>query len=432
MNNPGAEAPLNHPQEQAQQDFSLQAYEHSLHDMGVRTGRHASEIGHAPQEEDIKRATVAIRRVIAPAFAMESETPHDEETDLDSMKTRYWERASRVGVEHGAINEFELQDYFTTSESRSYFALRQDLLERNPEGGLGRELLETIDIYHKTLDINPAHAATITSELISKGRSEISALALQHTDVAPEEATRLAFKDFMTQTVPPHITRILQECGQGENVVKALTKQSFYPPFEEGEAAPLPISEEDKNAMVEVFDLQNRPYSRAELRMANDIAKLPAMQMAMLGVHERLIGMSEAYFKNHPERMTGDLSSWSEIFVPERHADGTVELLPNPKLMRAITNNVLPAVAGRLLERGVDIDEMTTEDISQGAVIASRTYKLLQSKIGLFRQNPGQKTIELGDITTVVCPANQAFPTFLQQYLGPDYSQLKELEIARQ
>ncbi len=409
----------------------MAAYEQNLLDNNVRTARHASEEGLAPHDDDIKLATVAIRRVIAPAFAVEADAPYDEESELAAMKEQYWQRAGRVGTEHGAKPGFELDDYFATSETRSYYSLRQDLLKRNPEGSLGRNLLDTVDLYHKTLKINPAYAATIVCELVSKGRTEISTLAAQQTDALPEEATRLALNEFMTTTAPSHITRVLEEYGTGDTVTKALTKQSFYPQFETAEVAPLAVSKEDVRALVEVFDLQNRPYSRAELRTADDIAKLPAMQMAMLGVHERLMDMSRAYLANHPDRMTGDMTSWSEVFVPERQPDGTVELLPNPKLMRAIANNVLPAVAGKLLERGVDIDEMTADDITEGATVAARTYKLLQSKIGLFRPNPQTGQIELGNITTVICPANQLFPRFLMQYLGPDYEKLADLERSR-
>ena len=409
-------------------EFSLPNYEQNLHDLGVRTGRHAAEIGQAPNEPDIKQATAAIRRVIAPAFEIETINSDNENSDLDRAKEQYWQRASRVGAEHGAKPGFEMDDYFKSSEHRSYFALKQDIVERNPEGSLGRSLIETVDLYHKTLEINPAHAATIVSELISKGRHAIALSAARHNDVSPEAATRLGFQEFIANTVPAHITKVVAEYGKGDEIDKVLAKQSFYPTFEEETDVSLAVAKEDVRALIDIFDLQNRPYNRAELHMAGNIAQLPEMQMAMLGVHERLMSMSEAYLQNHPERMMGDMASWSEIFVPERSEDGTIELLPNPKLMRAITTNVLPAVAGKLLERGVDVDEMTESDIEAGIQIASRKYKLLQSKVALFRTDPQTGAIQLGEITTVTCPANQAFPKFLSQYLGSDYAQLAGLQ----
>jgi hypothetical protein len=181
-------------------------------------------------------------------------------------------------------------------------------------------------------------------------------------------------------------------------------------------------------ALIDVFDIQNRPFSRAELRMANEISHIPHMQMAMLGVHERLMEMSETYLKMHPERVTANMSSWSEIFVSETNEDSGLELLPNPKLLRAIANNVLPGIAGRLLARGVDVDQMTLEDIQDGVEVASKRYKLLQSKVGLFKPGETPGSIELGEITTVVCPANQLFPRYLAEYLGTDYAKLEGLE----
>lgn len=431
MTNTPAESPdIPHP-DQIQSGFELSTYEQGLSDNGVRTARHASEEGVAPPDDEIKLATTAIRRVLTPAFSVESAAQYDVSSDLGTVKTRYWEQAGRVGTEHGAKPGFELDDYLATSETRSYFSIKQDLLRRNPEGTLGRNLIDTVDLYHKALEINPAQAAAVVCELISRGRATIGDLAAQHGEMPPEDATRHALNEFIASSVPAHISRVLEEYGKGGSVAKALTKQSFYPQFDAAEAAPLAVGKEDVRALIEVFELQNRPYSRAELRMADDIAKLPAMQMAIIGVHGRLLDMSRVYLRNHPERLTGDMASWSEIFVPEEQPDGTTELLPNPKLVRAICNNVLPAVAGKLLGRGVDLDEMTAEDISEGATLAARTYKLFQSKIGLFRTNPQTGQIELGNITTVICPANQLFPRFLTQYLGADYAELAALEQSR-
>ena len=415
-----------------QEGFDLPAYEEHLHNQGVRTGRHAAAMGLAPEVSTLRDATVAIRKVIRPMFDTEpGELISDK--DLEQTKAYYWSRAARVGAEHGAVPAFELDDYFRVGEHRSYFAIRQELLERNPEGTLGHDLIGAVDLYHTSLDLNPAIAAGVLCELISRGRGNISHMAARHTDISPTEATRLAFGDFLAEVVPSHIAALATEYGKGEVVERASTKQSFYPKFEAAEAeAALAISSEDMRAIVDVFDIQNRPYSRAELAMGNDIAQTGTMQQAMIGVHERLMDMCTTYLQNHPERMTGNMASWSEIFIPEAREDGSYDLLPNPKLLRAMANNVLPAVASRLLSRGVDINEITADDIEQGVQTASRRFKLLQAKVGLFRTNQQSGTVELGEITTITCPANQLFPSFLSQYLGSDYAQLAGLESVGQ
>jgi|GEM_PF-2319328 len=411
-------------------EFSITTYEQGLREDGVRTARHASEVGKMRPAEQIKLATVAIRQIISPVFE-EKERASPESPDYTAITEKYWQRASRVSAEHGAKDGYELADYFNVSESRSYYAIKQSLHDKYPDDSLGNDLLDTVEAYRSVLAINPSHASTIVCELISKGRGEISELASHYSSETPEAATRLALKEFLDQSKTSHLSEVLEKYGQGESVVKALAKQSFYPQFNAKESAPLQIAPEDATAIMDVFDLQNKPYSRAELRMADDIAKMPNMQMAMVTVHERLIEMSENYRADHPERFTGDLTSWSEIFVSEEREDGPPELLPNPKLMKAISNNVLPAIAGTLIKRGDDVDGMTAEDITQGAKAAALTYKLLQAKIGLFGTN-ASGALELGDITTVVCPANAVFPRYLMNYLGSDYQELVDTQRSRQ
>jgi hypothetical protein len=185
---------MTHPdpaeQPQTQLPFSLEAYEERLLENGFRTGRAASEAASpaAPARVEIRQATTEIRNKLAPMFEVSIESRDYYAGGVEQMKESYWQRASRVGQEHGAMRGFELDDYFETGDYRSYYSIKQDLRERYPEGTLGRRILNTVDLYHKSLEINPALAATIVCELISKGRGMIGDISAQDSNLSPTEA----------------------------------------------------------------------------------------------------------------------------------------------------------------------------------------------------------------------------------------------------
>jgi hypothetical protein len=205
-----------------------------------------------------------------------------------------------------------------------------------------------------------------------------------------------------------------------------MNKASFYPATDEqtsSEATTLLLHEKDAAGMVEVYDIQSRPFDDELLVMGNEIAHIPAMQIAMIRVQESLVDTSRRYLDAHPERASGNLENFSEIFVPE-YTDGKRELIPNPKLLRAMVNNVMPGVARSILRRNGSIDTLNAGDIIEGVRAASKEFKLFQSRIGQFdNYDEATETVELQSTFQVVCPANALFPNYLTAHLAQYYEE---------
>lgn len=389
---------------------------------GYRTARHASENGHAsPPPPEVAKANVCIRDDLKPIFSIaDIESTDTNPSNIEEIKDAYWLRAKHVGVEFGAKPGFELNDYFAVSPDRSYERIKETLSAKYPIDTIPGSVLDGIDAYHKVLDINPAHAATIITELIKRGLPEISqevSVAMTTEGVSRKHATTAAFIAFINREVPAHLNLLLSQFGHGnENIKPYMAKQSFYPQFNNDDKdTVLELSIDDAAGLVEVYDIQSRPYTVAELRTANELVVRADIQAAMIGVQENLVAASAAYLGNYPDRASGDLRNFSEIFVPYRE-NGHLELLPNPKLLRAMANNVLPAIAQNLHKRGLTPDQLDREAITQGIETAANEYRLFYSNIGQFNNcRPENGTAELHSIYKVVCPANSLFPRVLER-----------------
>ncbi|MGO3702317.1 MAG: hypothetical protein ACTJG2_04015 [Candidatus Saccharimonadales bacterium] len=402
-----------------------------------RTARHASEEGrHSPDPKEVKLATAAIRKDISPVFTGDTEQAHDNSA-LIEMKDRYWERAQYVTPEYGAKPGFELEDYFAISPERSYEEIKNRIEQEYTPESIPRSVLDAIDAYHQELGLNPAHATTIVTELLSKGLASIDskarATAVKEA-ISPSEAARYAFAEFINTEVPAHIQYIDEHYmsdKRGDEAVKPhMAKKSFYPDFltDDQNDVAIELQQEDIEGLVRVYDIQSRPYSEQELSLAGDIVEDPAIQAAMIRTQESLVAFSEKYLEAHPERAGGDLRNFSEIFVPLYKEGGEVELAPNPKLLRAMANNVLPGVAANLIETGANIEELNSEMINDGIDKASKDFKLFNANIGQFKNyDATQGTAELHSIYKVVCPANALFPKFLKEHFAQYYEEAKAL-----
>lgn len=397
-----------------------------------RTARHASEEGFcSPLPSEVGTAVRSIREDLHAMFKGVEENVNDSESEsLHNLKEHYWQRASRVGIEHGARAGYELDDYFKIGIDRSYASIKDEIMENYSEGSIPRSVLAGIGVYHEALDINPSSAATITMELVSRNLADIKRRAGSLQDqngISTLEANRLAFEDFINSEVPRHITTIIDTCGTGDKAIRAASnKLSFYPATESSgnEDVALLLSKDDAQGMIKAYDIQSRPYTDDELFVGGQLAQMPQMQAAMLRVHEDLVDFSESYLSQHPERASGNLKNFSEIFVPE-YGD-KLTLLPNPKLVRAMVNNVMPAVAKTLIDNNKTLENMTKEDVLEGVHIAAKEYKLFQTNIGQFENyNDDDATTELHSVYKVVCPANAMFPDMLTAKLGSYFEEEK-------
>lgn len=399
----------------------------------ARTTRHASEVYFdSPDPEATALAVREIRKDISAAVASALDVVETFEVEqpqpLAEAKRAYWERAARVGTEHGPREGYGLEDYLRIESGRGYGDIKARVEEHCTEDSVPRSVLGAIDTYHQALGINPAHATTITMELIGRNMAALGRRSDHYSAMGYDqtEATRRAFADFLLDEVPQHVAYVAGRYGHGDDVLRSVMhKGSFYPAdaASEGADTRLVLAEADARGLIEVYDIQSRPYGQAELLLGNEIASTPEMQLAMIQVHEGLIEIARQYLEVHKDRARGSLKNFSEIFVPEYTEDG-IELLPNPKLIRAMVNNFMPAIALNMLRRGAtDITAIEPRDIDAGIHIAAKEFRLFQSVIGQF-VNPDRVrgTVELASTFQVVCPANSLFPSCMTGKLADAYA----------
>ncbi|MDB5177223.1 MAG: hypothetical protein JWN75_891 [Candidatus Saccharibacteria bacterium] len=402
-----------------------------------RTARHASEQSYnSPVGTEVAEATRKIRNDIKGVFQESDDEHSTEERSLTEIKDDYWDRASKVGIEHGARAGFELDDYFKISPERSYEDIKAAIEHDFAPDSVPRSVLDAIDGYATVLGINPASATSITTELISRGLPRIQSIAEQVAEsdgTTPLDANMKAFAQFVNEEVPSHINLIIDKYGTGDEAIRPyINKSSFYPEEEmEKKDVALVLSIDDVKGLIRVYDIQSRPYSNIALEGARELATIPAVQSAMIRVQEALVTQSEQYLLAHPERAKGDLRNFSEIFVPEQTETG-VELLPNPKLLRAMVNNILPGVAESIQRREAPMKNVTDDDILQGTYTAAKIYKLFNMNIGQFKNfQESANTAELHSIYNVVCPANAHFPDFLTAKFGEFYEQERARKLEK-
>lgn len=397
-----------------------------------RTSRHASEEAYnTPELADTSMAQRAIRLRLHETFSSPDEVEKNTQAYRDLLDN-YWSRASRVGVEHGAKEGYDLEDYMRIGESRSYPEIREIIRQNYPEQSLPIKVLDSIDTYSETLQINPSLAARITMELLSRRMSDVKARAemieLSDEGVTHLEASTKALNEFLENDVQNHATEAKENYGVGDaEILRAYNKQSFYPANEidvEGvDLKPLVISSTDAKGMIEAYDVQSRPYDADTLHRAGVVAARPEVQMMFIEFQERFIRMAERFFENHPDYIVKSPEIYSEVFVPENGENGETNLIPNPKLLRALVNNILPAIVISRETSGGDVDfDLDEADIKEGVHLASRTLKLFQTKIVQFNNFDRENdTVEVRSVYASVCPAGSMLPHALERDLPECY-----------
>ncbi len=415
--------------------MSTEQLSHYLGDLKAqdkRTSRHASEEAYnAPELTDTSMAQRTIRQHLQETFSSTDDIEKSPQAYRELLDN-YWSRASHVGVEHGTKAGYELNDYLRIGEGRSYPEIK-DIIERTySEESLPIKVLSSIDTYSETLQVNPSLAARITMEFLSRRMPDIKARAemieLSNDGTTHLEASTEALKEFLENDIQNHAMEAKEAYGVGDSdILRGYNKQSFYPANEidvEGvELKPLVISTTDAKGMIEAYDIQSRPYDASTLRRADELAARPEVQMMLVEFQERFIRMAEKFFENHPDYLAKSPEIYSEVFVPETDVDGEANLVPNPKLLRALVNNILPAIVlshdSMKDGAGFDIDE---DDIKEGVHLASRTLKLFQTKIVQFNNFDRENdTVEVRSVYATVCPAGSMLPHALERDLPECY-----------
>jgi hypothetical protein len=397
--------------------------------IGPSTTRHASETRFAcPPLSEAVDAEQAIRTVLHTVYDGHVVTELPEAVvhpadDLSEIKDNYWSRAQHVTATHRARPDFKLDDYFQVGQDRHYDAIKASIEETHEPGSVPRVLTDCLDSYRASLGLDGPSASRVLFRLFNASLPDIKKLAHTYrTDgVAAAEASTMAIRDFAAKTVPDHITNLELQVLKGTRVESLINKSSLYPTPEADESyadMTLPISKQDAEGLVTVYHLQDRPYDEADLAMADQLVRTPAMQRAILLFQESMVDFATGYMAAHPERMQHSLEPYNEIFVPITTESETF-FAPNPKLIKVISNNTLPAIAKVLREAGGSLEDLTGDHVQKGIELAKK-LRIFQTQIGqLNNYDAATGTVELSSMFKRTCPAMQMFSEALARRL-PD------------
>jgi hypothetical protein len=134
-----------------------------------------------------------------------------------------------------------------------------------------------------------------------------------------------------------------------------------------------------------------------------------------------IVEYSKNYMKSNPDRMRHSLLPFSELFVQKEGFD----FIPNPKLIKVLCNNLVPAIAGRLIDDESSIHQLTSLQIADSTHDA-RKRRVFQAQIGKFNNYDDQTdTVELDAIFSRTCPAMQILTDSLTTWLPYIYERVK-------
>ncbi len=386
--------------------------------IGTGTTRRRSERDFAcPPLGDAALANHAMRNILTMVYSAPEYTAiavtRPEGESLTQLRTRYWQDARLVTTAHGARPDFSLDNYFHVPQDHHYGAVRDRVLEEYPEQSIPASLLRGIETYRGELDLAPPVAARVTMALFAHclPLTKQAATSLIEQGHSETDAATQAVGAFVAQAVPYHISRLAQHRGTVMLEPTAVYGRDLYPPVstdEPNSVAALRLTRHDAEGLMRVYHLQERPYSAQDLGVAEQLVRLPKTQQAMLLFHQDLVKRSEIYLARHPEHTRHSLEPFSEMFIPHPE-HGPAVLIPNPKLIKTIATNILPAIANVHRQTGQPLEALTGEAIRTGVRLAQR-LGVYHAQLGSFKNyDPTTDTVDISDIFSLCCPAVRVF-----------------------
>ncbi len=400
--------------------------------IGTGTTRSASEAFACPPQEAARLASIAMCRTIKTLFeARADDAPAPTDDSLQQLKHDYWHMAKRVGQEHTHANHTSLDSYFAIRRARDYATIAAELRRTHDTASVPVVLLDCIDQYislgRPELDSTAASRMVIRLFATCLPVLEGQANALRLAGADETTASRQAVRYFADAIVPTH----LEYCTKQPS--NLLARADVIPRFRypvsndlvlHGPKQPdMRLSRSDAEGLNEVCFLQRCPYTGDELAYATELAATPAMQRTLLTFHLALVDHAAQYLRQHPERLQHSLEPFSDIFV--RDQAGKDMFIPNPKLIRNIVNNILPAVARTLLQRGLSAGALDGAMISQSLSLVPNLH-LYETQISILNDyDKHTDTVALSGTLIRACPAARMFNDALAAWLPSLYDSCK-------
>jgi|GEM_PF-4029674 len=339
----------------------------------------------------------------------------------------------KVPADYGAVPGADIDDYFNVGINRQYELIRDEVLDSSEEQSVASTFLHVIEKYRSRVGIEPWEAARLAIRLIRKQMPSMIERSRQLSlDKAVDKRliTRQVFLEFLnSQAFELHLQMLAAEIQEGRNLTLA-----FNYLLKEGEEVTkqkdggLEMFDEDFQKLCVVYHLAERPYTKAELLMGQELLDNdPNFKAALIVFHYQLMKFIAGYLAKHPERLAHSFEFMTEIFLTVEGEGGEVTLIPNPKLMKVVSRNVVPAIARAYLADGAT--DLTEQHIAQGAVTA-KDLLLFQTFIGEFHApEDAEDGVSLHSFFSQTCPAMQPFSKALIEALPPIYRNCKDKNI---
>lgn len=345
----------------------------------------------------------------------------------DQVKEMYWAIAHQVPEVSGAKQVSSIDEYFHVGQDRSEAAIRAEVREAYSPDSPPSLLLDGVEAYLEAFsELDAMSAARIaTTHLktqlpIMKSRAHGYATSSGYSEL---DATATVFREFTEIMVPEHIQRVLQTAGRSQEL--RLLKPANMPDYgaaDVTDSAPaLRLKADDARGIMSVYRLERRPFNAEELALGEEVVRDPKVQASFLLFQLAAVDYTGQYFDAHPERLEHSLLPFSEFFVPNEN----FELVPNPKLMKVLCNNLGPAIASQLINNGDTVDSLSSTHLALAAQEA-RQRRVFFAQIGKFNNHdPETDTVELDAFFNRTCPAMQVLTNGLTHWLPHIYDRLQ-------
>ncbi|MEW2317249.1 hypothetical protein [Streptomyces bauhiniae] len=324
------------------------------------------------------------------------------------VRREYWSAVTSaldVAVRFGAADHPSLDAYFTVDTGRSgaaaFSRARSAVVPLSPAD----YLLRSIDRIAVRTGIGPADACRKAMRMLSRGW----ALYVDACRGQPH--------------TPVHASAVLREFH--ESVVSGPIPRSESDPKPQNPCADGPqvvLTETEAREFAATYMIGRLPFTAQEYRMARELVAMPRLQEAVLAAQLHLTAGSLKAVGALVGRL-GTLRSllpFTEAFVNRSGygPSGRLDLSPNPKLITVLCNNVVPAIAGELVRRGAQAEDVDSVSIRAG-VIAARRRHIYEVLIALFDRAEGLPAgmVTLSGFNVRVCPAAAPFSAFLEEWL---------------
>ncbi|MFI6780599.1 hypothetical protein [Micromonospora sp. NPDC050276] len=327
--------------------------------------------------------------------------------DPGALNAYYWQRvgiAKPVAVHFGAADLDTLDGYFSLTAGRSLPAavarLRAETTPRSPADLLLR---------------------SIERLALLRGQS--------HADACREVMSRLSthWPDLLRRCPTPDGTPLTAERVLSAFHDSILAGEEGWRSHgsSPGTAAPregslgVSLTTAEARELAQVYMLARLCFSSEEVRIAQLLASSPRIRYAILATHLYLVSQVSPSASELVDGWgtTRIALPFTEAFVNRSgYSSSVVDLAPNPKLITVICNNLLPAVAGELLRRDADVDELDAEIVGAGVQAAVRRG-VFGVTIGLFHRSGLRDMVALSGLSRRICPAVGPFGAFCRRWL---------------